>query len=413
MPFSPIPEIIEDLKAGRMVVLTDDEDRENEGDLLVLADCITPEQINFMVKEARGVLCLSLSAEICDRLGLKLQAQDHPHSPLGTAFTESIDAADGVTTGVSATDRWQTIKVAIDPDSSAMNLTKPGHIQALRARRGGVLVRPGQTEGSVDLARLAGFSEAAVIIEIMNEDGSMARLPDLEKYNAKHSLKMGCIADLIEYRRQHEKLVERVATTRLPTRYGDFTAHLYRSPFDEYDHLALVRGIEVPADGAAPPIMEPVLGRVHSECLTGDIFGSLRCDCGEQLDSALKFLSGEDRAFLLYMRQEGRGIGLEGKLKAYSLQDQGLDTVEANQRLGFLPDQRNYGTGAQILYDLGLRKLRLLTNNPGKRAGLAGYGLEITERVPLVIEPNEENQRYLETKRNKLGHLFGSREELI
>ncbi|MEZ6197526.1 MAG: GTP cyclohydrolase II [Planctomycetota bacterium] len=406
MPFSPIPEIIEELKAGRMVVLTDDEDRENEGDLVALADTITPEQINFMVKEARGILCLSLSSEICDRLDLKLQSQGAAHSKFGTAFTESIDAAEGVTTGVSSRDRWTTIKVAIDPKSGPLDLTRPGHIHPLRARRGGVLVRPGQTEGSVDLARLCGATEAAIIIEIMNEDGSMSRLPDLTKYIKKHDLKMGSIADLIDYRRKTEKFVERVASTRLPTKYGEFRAHLYQSPFDPLPHIALTRGIEVPDDGPGAPIDEPVLGRVHSECLTGDAFSSLRCDCGDQLDVALRRIAQEERGFLLYMRQEGRGIGLEAKLKAYNLQDAGLDTVEANTHLGFKPDQRNYGTGAQILYDLGVRRLRLLTNNPVKRAALSGYGLEIVDREPIEIAPNDENRRYLETKKAKLGHLF-------
>lgn len=406
MSFSPIPELLEELKAGRMIVLTDDEDRENEGDLVALAETITPDQINFMLKEARGVLCLSLSADLCDRLDLKLQAPNHPHSKYGTAFTETIDAASGVTTGVSKQDRWKTIRTAIDPSSSPLDLTRPGHLNPLRARRGGVLVRPGQTEGSVDLARMCGSTEAAVIIEIMNDDGSMARLPDLETYNAKHNLKMGCIADLIEYRRVNEKLVERVASTRMPTRHGEFTAHLYSSPFDSQEHIALTRGLDVPEDGPGAPIDAPVLGRVHSECLTGDAFGSLRCDCGDQLDLALARIAKEEQGFLLYMRQEGRGIGLEAKLKAYGLQDRGLDTVEANTHLGFKPDQRNYGTGAQILYDLGLRRLRLLTNNPVKRSALSGYGLEIVEREPIEVTPNDENRRYLETKKNKMGHIF-------
>jgi 3,4-dihydroxy 2-butanone 4-phosphate synthase / GTP cyclohydrolase II len=406
MAFSPIPELIEELKAGRMIVLTDDEDRENEGDLVALADTITPDQINFMLKEARGVLCLSMSAEICDRLDLKLQAPNSPHSKYGTAFTESIDAAEGVTTGVSKQDRWKTIKVAIDPKSTPLDITRPGHLNPLRARRGGVLVRPGQTEGSVDLARMAGATEAAVIIEIMNDDGSMSRLPDLETYIKKHDLKMGCIADLIEYRRSNEKLVERLTSTRMPTRHGEFTAHLYASPFDSQQHIALTRGIELPSEGPGHPIEAPVLGRVHSECLTGDAFGSRRCDCGDQLDVALARIAKEEQGFLLYMRQEGRGIGLEAKLKAYGLQDRGLDTVEANTHLGFKPDQRNYGTGAQILYDLGFRRLRLLTNNPVKRSALSGYGLEIVERESIEIEPNDDNRHYLETKKRKMGHLL-------
>lgn len=406
MPFSPTPVIIEELRAGKIVVLTDDEDRENEGDLVVLADRVTPEQINFMLAEARGLLCLSLAADICDRLDLPLQAAEKVRNS-STAFTETIDAARGITTGVSSQDRWETVRAAIYADSKPSDLLRPGHLQPLRARRGGVLVRPGHTEGSVDLARLCGSTEAALIIEIMNEDGSMARLPDLEKFVAKHDMKMGSIADLVEYRRSNERLVKRVASTSMPTRAGDFDVHLYVSPYDQYGHIALVRGLDVPEDDVpAEPIDEPVLGRVHSECLTGDVLGSLRCDCGDQLQLALERIAQEKRGFLLYMRQEGRGIGLMNKLKAYALQDAGLDTVEANVRLGFSPDQRNYGTGAQILHDLGIRRLRLLTNNPGKRKALTGYGLEIVERVPLQAPANDVNRRYLETKRDKMGHLL-------
>jgi 3,4-dihydroxy 2-butanone 4-phosphate synthase / GTP cyclohydrolase II len=413
LPFSPIPEAIEELKAGRMIVLTDDEDRENEGDLVALADHITPEQINFMLREGRGVLCLALSPEICSRLSLDLQSHESQNR-FGTAFTITIDAAEGVTTGVSAKDRWVTIRAAIHPETRPEGLVRPGHIFPLRARRGGVLVRPGQTEGSVDLARLCGTAEAAVIIEILNEDGTMARVPDLETFIARHRIKMFSIADLIEYRRKTEKIVRRVASSKLPTRWGEFDVHLYSSPYDKDGHLVLARGLTMPkGEGPGPPISEPVIGRIHSECLTGDVLGSLRCDCGEQLHLAMERIAREERGFLLYMRQEGRGIGLENKLLAYSLQDhEGLDTVEANARLGFKPDERNYGTGAQILYDLGIRKLRLLTNNPAKRKGLAGYGLEIVERLPIEVPPNAANHNYLATKRQKLGHMIGGVEDL-
>lgn len=407
MPFSPIPECIEELKRGKMIVLTDDEDRENEGDLVALADNLTPAMVNFMVREGRGVLCLALSAEICARLNLDLQNHE-PTGKFGTAFTVSIDAAQGVTTGVSAADRWVTVKTAIKSNAKPSDLSRPGHIFPLRARRGGVLVRPGQTEGSVDLARMCGATEAAVIIEILNDDGTMSRVPDLEKFIKKHDIKMCSIADLIEYRRKTERLVRRVASSKMPTKFGEFDVHLYQSPYDPQGHLALCRGIEVPnGDWPAAAIDEPIVGRIHSECLTGDAFGSMRCDCGEQLQKAMARIAAEKRGFILYMRQEGRGIGLENKLRAYALQDsEGLDTVEANIRLGFKPDERNYGTGSQILYDLGIRKLRLLTNNPLKRKALTGYGLEIVERIPIETQPNSSNQRYLETKRRKMGHEF-------
>ena len=406
MPFSTIPDVIDDLKAGKMIILTDDEDRENEGDLVCLASTVTPEQINFMLKEGRGVMCLALAAEICDRLQLDLQSRGQGDS-FGTAFTVSIDAAEGITTGVSANDRTTTIRAAIAPDAEPADLVRPGHLFPLRARRGGCLVRPGQTEGSVNLARLAGEPHAAVIIEIMNDDGTMARVPDLTKFIKKHDIRMASIADLIEYRRKHERLVERVASTRLPTRHGKFSLHLYNSPFDTNGHLLLLKGITLPDDdGPAPAIDEPIMGRVHSECLTGDALSSTRCDCGDQLDRALANIASEERGFLLYMRQEGRGIGLMNKLKAYALQDAGLDTVEANLHLGFSADERNYGTGAQIIHDAGIREIRLLTNNPRKRKGLVGYGLNIVEQVPLLIEPTEANARYLRTKRDKLGHLL-------
>ncbi|MCA9320241.1 MAG: GTP cyclohydrolase II, partial [Planctomycetes bacterium] len=368
---------------------------------------VTPEQINFMLREARGILCLSLAPALVDQLGLELLTQSGARHE-GTAFTETIDATEGITTGVSALDRWKTIQAAIDPQGSPAGISRPGHMQPLRARDGGVLVRPGHTEGGVDLARLSGAREAAVIIEIMNEDGSMARLPDLQAFSQRFDLKMGSIADLIEYRRRSEKLVRRAETVRLPTRWGRFDCHYYESDYDPQGHVALTKGLPVPDSGEpAAPIAEAVLGRIHSECLTGDVFGSRRCDCGDQLALAMEQIAREERGFLLYMRQEGRGIGLLNKLKAYGLQDRSsMDTVEANLKLGFLPDQRHYGVGAQILYDLGLRKLRVLTNNPRKRAGLQGYGLEICERVPIQAPTHDDNRKYLATKKLKLGHFL-------
>jgi 3,4-dihydroxy 2-butanone 4-phosphate synthase/GTP cyclohydrolase II len=406
MPMSPIPVLLEELRAGRMIVLVDDADRENEGDLVFAAQSVTTEKINFLLREARGELCLALSPEICDQLGLGLQAIDSANR-FATAFTVTIEARSGVTTGISAADRARTIAVAADPAARPEDLVRPGHVHPLRARQGGVLVRPGHSEGSTDLCRLAGLRPAAVLMEILNEDGSCARLPDLERFAEKWGLRIGCIEDLIRYRRNHERLVRRENSVRLPTQYGEFDLHVYTSPFDSHSHLALTRGLPVlPGDQPAPPIEEPVLGRVHSECLTGDVFGSGRCDCGPQLQEALRRISREPRGFLLYMRQEGRGIGLLNKLRAYALQDAGLDTVEANRALGFKPDHRNYGTGASILFDLGIRRIRLLTNNPQKRGALAGYGLDIAERVPLVIEPNPMNERYLRTKRDQMGHLI-------
>ncbi|MAB91452.1 MAG: bifunctional 3,4-dihydroxy-2-butanone-4-phosphate synthase/GTP cyclohydrolase II [Planctomycetes bacterium] len=405
---SPISELLAELQAGRMVILIDDEDRENEGDLVFAAETVTPEKINFLLREARGELCLSLSAEITEQLDLELQGEDSANRSGNTcAFTVTIEAATGVTTGTSAFDRARTIEVAAGPDASAADIRKPGHVHPLRARRGGSLVRPGHTEGSVDLCRLAGMREAAVIMEILKDDGSMARLPDLRAFAKKHQIKMGTIADLIAYRRQTERLVTRGPTVSLPTPFGEFDLTVYTSPYDEREHIALTRGIEITDDATAIPAQaDPIVGRVHSECLTGDIFHSERCDCGPQLDTALRIIGKESRGFVLYMRQEGRGIGLINKLRAYSLQDKGLDTVEANQALGFQPDQRNYGTGASILFDLGIRQIRLLTNNPTKRNALTGYGLEIVEQIPLIISPNDNNRRYLETKKSKMGHIF-------
>jgi 3,4-dihydroxy 2-butanone 4-phosphate synthase / GTP cyclohydrolase II len=404
--FAPVPELLDELRAGKMIILVDDEDRENEGDLVFAAQFATPEKINFLISRARGELCLSLSSELCDRLELPLQT-DVATNRFGTAFTVTIEAAHGVTTGISVKDRSTTILAAVHPDARASDLVRPGHVHPLRARPGGVLVRPGQTEGSVDLCRLAGLRPAAVIMEILQTDGTPARRPELDRFGAKHGLKTGSIADLVAYRRRTERLVTRVASVPLPTDFGTFDVHIYESQYDADAHLALTRGIALPADGGpGAPIEEPVLGRVHSECLTGDVFHSSRCDCGAQLDAALRRIAREERGFLLYMRQEGRGIGLLNKIKSYALQDGGLDTVEANVALGFRPDERNYGTGSSILFDLGLRRIRLLTNNPSKRAALAGYGLEIAGREPLAVGRNPHNEKYLQTKKTKLGHEF-------
>jgi 3,4-dihydroxy 2-butanone 4-phosphate synthase / GTP cyclohydrolase II len=402
--FATIPELLDELRAGRMIILVDDEDRENEGDLVFAAQFATPEKINFLLAHARGELCLALEPEICDKLDLPLQAI-HATNRFGTAFTVTIEAAKGVTTGISVKDRATTILAAVHPDAVPADLVRPGHVHPLRARPGGVLVRPGQTEGSVDLCRLAGLRPAAVIMEILGEDGAPSRRPDLDRFAAKHDLRVGTIADLVAYRRRVERLVTRVSSVKLPTRFGSFDLHLYTSPFDHDAHLALTRGIDLPADGGpGAPLDRPILGRVHSECLTGDVLHSLRCDCGPQLDAALERLAAEEVGFLLYMRQEGRGIGLENKIRTYALQDRGMDTVEANLALGFRPDERNYGTGSSILYDLGVRKIRLLTNNPAKRAALAGYGLEIASREKLKVGRNPQNEKYLDAKKKKLGH---------
>lgn len=390
-------ELIDDIKAGRMVVLMDDESRENEGDLAMAAEKVTPDAINFMATHGRGLICMPMTGKRLDELGLE-QMTDVNTEARETAFTISADAKIGTTTGISAHDRATTIKVILDPATKSEDLARPGHVFPLRALEGGVLRRVGHTEASVDLARLAGLKPAGVICEIMNEDGTMARLSELEAFAAAHMLKIGTIKDLVHLRRTREKLVERVACTRLPTRYGEFSACVYETKEDSYHHIALVKG-----DVANKP---NVLVRVHSQCLTGDVFGSNRCDCGEQLHAAMEMIEREDEGVILYMRQEGRGIGLLNKMKAYELQEQGYDTVEANEKLGFKPDLRDYGAGAQILKDLGLTTIRLLTNNPKKVVGLEGFGLEITERVPIEIPANEHNANYLKTKKEKLDHLI-------
>ncbi|MGB0121040.1 MAG: bifunctional 3,4-dihydroxy-2-butanone-4-phosphate synthase/GTP cyclohydrolase II [Solirubrobacterales bacterium] len=396
-PFSPIEEALEDIRRGRMIIVCDDEDRENEGDLVMAAQFATPEAINFMVKEARGLVCLALTPTRCEQLGLSLMTAKN-EAPLETAFTVSIEAAEGVTTGISAHDRAHTVQVAIDPDAGPRDLVVPGHVFPLKAKEGGVMERTGHTEASVDLARLAGLSPAGVICEVMNEDGTMARVDDLKTYAAKHELKMITIADLIKYRRKNEKLVERVVATGLPTTYGDFRAVGYRSLVDDKHHVAMVKG-DVDTG-------EPVLVRVHSECLTGDVFHSMRCDCGEQLAAAMAMIEEEGRGVLLYLSQEGRGIGLLNKLRAYKLQEEGMDTVEANLELGLPADLRDYGIGAQILKDLGLRDIRILTNNPKKIIGLEGHGLHVAEQVKIEAPPNVHNEGYLQTKRDRMGHTL-------
>ena len=395
--FATIEEAIDEIRQGRMVVVCDDEDRENEGDLTLAAQFATPEAINFMAKEGRGLICLSLTPERCDELGLDLMAAKN-ESAFETPFTVSVEAREGVTTGISAHDRAHTIQVAIDPESRPRDLVQPGHVFPLKSRAGGVLERAGQTEAAVDLARLAGLNPAGVICEVMNDDGTMARVPDLLDYCRRHGLLMITVADLIAYRRRHDKLVERVVSTALPTGFGEFQAVGYRSLVDDKHHVALVKG-----DLAG---QEDVLVRVHSECLTGDVFHSLRCDCGEQLESALARIEREGLGVLLYLSQEGRGIGLLNKLRAYKLQEEGLDTVDANLRLGLPADLRDYGIGAQILVDLGLTSIRILTNNPKKISGLAGYGLSVADQIPIEQVPNPHNEAYLRAKREKLGHTL-------
>ncbi|MBI4302121.1 MAG: bifunctional 3,4-dihydroxy-2-butanone-4-phosphate synthase/GTP cyclohydrolase II [Chloroflexi bacterium] len=397
MPLVSASEAIEDIRAGKFVIIVDDEDRENEGDLAIAADKVTHEAINFMAKYGRGLICLAITGQRLDELRIPMMAQENT-SRFGTAFTVSVDARHGVTTGISAYDRAITVKTIIDPAAKPEDLAIPGHVFPLRARDGGVLVRTGQTEAIVDLARLAGVYPAGVICEIMNDDGTMARRPQLEVMAAQHGLKIISVAQLITHRRRYEKLVQQVAEAKLPTKYGEFRAIAYKSITDPDEHVALVMG-DVTTE-------KPTLVRVHSACLTGDVFGSLRCDCGDQVELAMQRIAAEQRGVFLYMRQEGRGIGLHNKIKAYALQDQGLDTVEANKTLGFLPDERDYGIGAQILADLGLQEIRLLTNNPRKYLGLQGYGLKIVERVPLMATPNPRNLRYLETKQKKLGHIL-------
>ena len=397
MPHLTIEQAIDDIKNGKMVILVDDEDRENEGDLTMAAEAVTPEAINFMARYGRGLICLPLDSSIADRLELPMMV-DKNTSQFETGFTVSIEAKKGVTTGISAADRATTILTAVADGTTPADIARPGHIFPLRARDGGVMVRIGQTEGSVDLARLAGLKPAAVICEIMDEDGTMARVPRLMEFAEEHNLKIVTIKDLIEYRMRHESLVRESAVTKIPTEFGIFDAIAFENSLDHHSHLALIKG----------PIKtgDPVLVRVHSQCVTGDVFGSYRCDCGEQLNKALEMISKEKAGVLLYMQQEGRGIGFVNKMKAYALQDKGLDTVEANETLGFKSDLRDYGIGAQILVALGLKKIKLITNNPRKIVGLEGYGLKIVERVSLEIKPRKYNVKYLSTKQKKLGHLL-------
>ncbi len=394
--FSPIEELLQELRNGRMIIITDDEHRENEGDLIAAAELITPETVNFMVTHARGLLCAPITRERALELGLSEMTRNT--DPMGTCFTVTVDANEGTTTGISAADRAKTIRSLAAPTCMAKDFHSPGHVFPLMGRPGGVLARAGHTEASLDLMHLAGLTPASAICEIMNEDGTMARLPQLQSFAEKHGLKMGCVADLIAYRRKNERLVELTETVKLPTDYGDFTLHCFTAKTTGLEHLALVRG-EVAGK-------ENVLCRVHSECLTGDVLHSRRCDCGAQLDAAMKAIAKEECGVLVYMRQEGRGIGLANKLHAYHLQERGLDTVDANVRLGFAPDLREYGLGAEILRCLGIRSIRLLTNNPRKVAGLSGYGLEIVERVPIVMEANEHDRKYLETKKDRMEHLL-------
>lgn len=399
-----VEELIEDIRNGKMVILVDDEDRENEGDLVLAASHVTPEKINFMVAQARGLVCLSLMPDQIDRLNLPLMIRDEMnHSPNKTAFTVSIEASTGVTTGISAADRATTIRIASNPTAKAADVITPGHIFPIRAQVGGVLKRAGHTEGSVDLARLAGLNPAAVICEVMNEDGTMARLPDLRAFAQKHGLKMGSIVDLIHHRLQHETLVQEVAAAKLPNRFGDnFKIRVFRNLVDGAEHLLLQKGEFDPET--------PVLTRVHSECMTGDVFGSLRCDCGPQLHAAMEAIEREGAGVILYLRQEGRGIGLVNKIKSYALQEEGMDTVDANLHLGFRADERDYGIGAQILRSAGIKRLRLMTNNPAKRVGLKGYGIEIVDRVPLEVGRTASNEKYLNVKRDRMGHMFTDKE---
>jgi len=393
--FSPVDDIVSDIRAGKMVIITDDADRENEGDLIVAAQCITPEIVNFMTKIGRGLICSPITEPVAMRLELPMMVPNN-REPFKTNFTVSVDAAKGITTGISASDRAETIKLLADDATIGEDLVQPGHIFPLLAKPGGVLRRAGHTEAATDLTRLAGLNEVAVICEILNDDGSMARLPELTSIAKKHDLKIGTIESLIQYRRKRERLVDHLESINLPTKWGNFNLHMYQSTYGEETHLALVRG-EINPDN-------PVIVRVHSECLTGDVFGSQRCDCGGQLDAAMERISQEENGILLYMRQEGRGIGLQAKIHAYKLQEEGYDTVEANEKLGFPVDLRDYGIGAQILYELGVRKIRLMTNNPKKVIGLNAHKLEIIEQIPIKLNPTQHNKKYLDTKREKLGH---------
>ncbi|MDY6843760.1 MAG: bifunctional 3,4-dihydroxy-2-butanone-4-phosphate synthase/GTP cyclohydrolase II [Thermodesulfobacteriota bacterium] len=400
MPLATVEKGLEEIKAGKMIILVDDEDRENEGDLVIAAEKVTPEAINFMAKYARGLICMPITADRAKELDLPLMVNDNT-SPFGTAFAVSIESKKGVTTGISAADRAQTILTAVDDNTKPCDLVRPGHVFPIISKEGGVLVRAGQTEGSIDLARFAGLKPAAVICEIMNDDGTMARMNHLEKFSREHNLKILTIADLINYRLKNDYLVRRVAETNLPTLYGNFKAIAYENDVDHHHHIALVKG-KIEPD-------ESILVRVHSGCLTGDVFCSLKCDCGDQLHTAMKKVDEEGCGVIVYMHQEGRGIGIVNKMKAYALQEHGFDTVEANEKLGFKADLRDYGLGAQILKDLGIREIRLLTNNPKKIVGLEGYGLRIIERVPIEIKPNNVNLSYLETKKKKLGHILNIR----
>jgi 3,4-dihydroxy 2-butanone 4-phosphate synthase/GTP cyclohydrolase II len=398
MPIARVEEALERFRNGQMIILVDDEDRENEGDLAMAAELVTPEAVNFMAMYGRGLICLTLSEALCDGLDLPPMVSTNS-SPYETAFTVSIEARTGVTTGISAADRARTIQVAIGDGATSADLVRPGHIFPLRARDGGVLVRTGQTEGSVDLARLAGLKSAGMICEIMRDDGTMARMPDLEVFSKEHDMPIVSIADIIEYRLRKERLVRRAAEAKLPTMHGSFISIVYENDVDNFQHMALVKG-DVSGD-------EPVLVRVHSECMTGDIFGSARCDCGQQLHEAMRMIEEEGKGVIVYLHQEGRGIGIVNKIKAYALQDAGRDTVEANEELGFDADLRDYGIGAQILVDLGIKNLKLMTNNPKKIVGIEGYGLSVTDRVPIIIEAGPDNEKYLSTKQEKMGHMLG------
>ena len=400
MPLCSVEEALEDLQVGKCLVVVDDEQRENEGDLVMPAEKVTPEAINFIVTHARGLVCMPIIGERLDQLQMPLMVSQNMSSKNQTAFTVSVDYKNGTTTGISASDRAATVRAMINPDARPEEFSRPGHLFPLRSNPGGVLARAGHTEAIVDLCKLAGMYPAGIVCEIMNEDGTMSRMPALEEFATVHGLKILSIAQIIAHRRRHERMIERVAEARLPTEYGDFTAIAYKSAVDVGEHIALTKG--------RWDREQPVLVRIHSECLTGDVFGSLRCDCGQQIEMALQILGKEEAGIFLYMRQEGRGIGLHNKIKAYSLQDNGLDTVEANETLGFEPDLRHYGVGAQILQDLGVSKLRLLTNNPRKVVGLAGFDLEIVERVPVEVPVTDENRSYLQTKRARMGHILGN-----